>query len=278
MIEVRELCLVINRKILVISDIHIGYEEALNRQGFLIPRMQFRDIVQRLERIIGKNKFKIIIVNGDLKHEFRRISEQEWRQTSLLLDFMSKHSEKIVLIKGNHDNILGPIASKKKLDIVDYFVTGDILILHGNKEIKAEKLKKIKNSTLKERACLGCYDDLRHGGVFEQKKNERGQTATLRKQYSFSRIKTIIIGHEHPAISIQEGMRAEKFKCFLFGKYKGKNLIVMPSFNPIIEGTDVRKEKLLSPYIKNIDEFRAVVITDEGTALDFGKIKGLKNV
>ncbi len=233
MIEIKGLCLLINKKILVLGDIHLGYEEALNKQGVLIPRHQFEDIVKMLERVLEKKKFRKIIVNGDLKHEFGRISEQEWRQSLLLLDLLAKHAEKIVLIKGNHDTILGPIAEKRKLEIADSLKIRDILIIHGHKEIDNERLKSIK---------------------------------------------TIIIGHEHPAISIQEGLRVEKFKCFLFGKYKGKNLIVMPSFNPLVEGTDVRRERLLSPYIKSIGEFRAVAIGEDGTAFDFGKIKGLKNV
>jgi hypothetical protein len=85
MIEINDLCLIINREILVISDIHVGYEEALNKQGILIPRLQFRDIAQRLEKIISKRKFKIIVVNGDLKHEFGKISAQEWRHSLLLV-------------------------------------------------------------------------------------------------------------------------------------------------------------------------------------------------
>jgi len=225
MINIEDLCLVINKNILVISDIHIGYEEALNKQGILIPRTQFKDIVKKLEKIIGKRKFRIIVINGDLKHEFGKISRQEWRQSLLLLDFLQRHCEKIVLIKGNHDTILGPIAKKKNLEVVENFRIGNILLLHGDKEKEIMK-----------------------------------------------NIKTIIIGHEHPAISIQEGIRAERYKCFLFGKYKKKNLIVMPSFNPVIEGADVRKEKLLSPYIRNIREFRAVAIAESGEAFDFGKI------
>jgi putative SbcD/Mre11-related phosphoesterase len=114
MIKIKGLCLEINNSILVISDIHLGYEEALNKQGFLIPRLQFQDIVKMLQKILGKKKFRIIAVNGDLKHEFGKISDQEWRHSMLLLDLLSKHAEKIVLIRGNHDKTLGPIAEKRK--------------------------------------------------------------------------------------------------------------------------------------------------------------------
>ena len=38
---------------LIMSDIHIGYEEMLNKKRFLIPRLQFEDMLRRLEAILG---------------------------------------------------------------------------------------------------------------------------------------------------------------------------------------------------------------------------------
>ena len=230
MIEIKDLCLVIDNDTLVTGDFHIGYEEALNRQGVLIPRMQFEDIIKRLQKVLDGKKFKRIIINGDLKHEFGEISRQEWKNSLKLLDLLEKHCEKIILIRGNHDTILGPIAEKKKIEVKESFRIKDVLIVHGHKEVDSDKLDKVN---------------------------------------------TIIIGHEHPAISIREGLRAERFKCFLFGRYKRKALIVMPSFNPLIEGTDVTKEKTLSPFIKNISSFRIVVITEDSQQLDFGKLKDI---
>ena len=45
---------------LILADTHIGYEEALNKQGVLIPRFQFKEIIQRLEKKIKKKKNKTI--------------------------------------------------------------------------------------------------------------------------------------------------------------------------------------------------------------------------
>jgi putative SbcD/Mre11-related phosphoesterase len=87
-------------------------------------------------------------------------------------------------------------------------------------------------------------------------------------------IKTIIIGHEHPSISITSGPRSERYKCFLKGKYKAKTLIVMPSCNMLLEGTDILKEKLLSPYLKSVEDFEVFIIEDK--IYDFGKVKTLK--
>jgi putative SbcD/Mre11-related phosphoesterase len=86
---------------------------------------------------------------------------------------------------------------------------------------------------------------------------------------------TIIIGHEHPAVSLVSGSRTERYKCFLKGKFSRKDLIVTPSCNMLIEGTDILKEKLLSPILKNVDlkNFEAYIVEDK--IYDFGKVKDL---
>ena len=225
-------------KTLIICDTHIGYEEALNKQGVLIPRFQFNEIIKRLEamfkklKISSNNKLKNIIINGDVKHEFGTISETEWRHTIRFLDFLSIYCDEIILIKGNHDTILGPIAKKRNIKVADYFIINGTIVIHGHKLIEDKKL--------------------------------------------INKVKNIVIGHEHPAISLREGTRAELFKCFLLGKYKSKSLIVQPSFNLVTEGTDILKENLLSPFLKqNLDNFNVYVVAENSKILNFGKIKDL---
>lgn len=210
--------------ILVLCDFHIGYEEALNKEGILIPRFQFEDIIKRLDKIFEKVKPDKIIINGDLKHEFGTISRQEWRDTMDLLNYLIERTKEIILIKGNHDSILGPIASKKNLRVLDYFKINDICVLHGEKIIDVD-------------------------------------------------CKILITGHEHPAIGLRD-VRVEYYKCFLKGKYKNRVLIVQPSFNLVTEGTDVLKERLLSPYLQqDLSKFNVYIIQDK--IYNFGVLKNL---
>jgi len=219
-------------KILVLTDLHLGFEEALIRQGVSVPRFNFSDSVKKLNKIFAlTGKVEKIIILGDLKHEFGLISQQEWSEVSRLLAFFNLNSEEIILLKGNHDNILGPIAKWNKLSIQDsfFFEEKKILFLHGDK---------------------------------------------IPETKEFQKAKILVIGHEHPAITLSEGVKKEKFKCFLKGKYMKKNLIVLPSFNLASEGTDVLKEKLLSPFLEqNLDDFDVWVAADK--TYFFGKIKGL---
>ena len=86
--------------------------------------------------------------------------------------------------------------------------------------------------------------------------------------------KIVIIGHEHPSVLLREGPKTEKYKCFIKGKWKDKVLIVMPSFNPLSEGTDVLNEKFLSPFLQvSIENFEVFVVGDK--IYNFGKIKNL---
>lgn len=230
-IEIIDLCLYLQReKTLIIPDLHIGYEEALNKQGVLVPRFQFKDTVEKLKKILDSVKIEKIVLIGDVKHEFGTISETEWKQTLAVLDLLESYTKEIVLIKGNHDTILGPIAKRKGLNIVGYVIVGDVMLLHGDKIIENPDFKKAK---------------------------------------------ILIIGHEHPAITLREKAKRETFKCFLLGNYKRKKLVVMPSFNPIISGTNILKERPLSPYLSDIDGFE-VFVAENSKVFYFGKAKNLR--
>lgn len=232
-IEIIDLCLYLKKeKALIVSDFHMGYEEALNNQGILIPRTQYAETMKRVEKILTGFEIKTIIINGDFKHEFGTISETEWRHTLRLLDFLSEHCKKIILIKGNHDMILGPIAEKRGLEIKRNHAIGKTMILHGDKIPKGDK---------------------------------------------FDSMNRLIIGHEHPAISLLKSGRLETYKCFLKGKWKKKEIIVMPSFNLVTEGTNVLREKMLSPFLKqSLDDFH-VFIVSEGV-YGFGTVKDIKTL
>lgn len=79
---------------LIISDLHLGYEQSLNAEGIMVPRFQYPLIVERLREIQRKSSCNKIIVNGDLKHEFGKITRQEWSETMKFLDFLGENFKK----------------------------------------------------------------------------------------------------------------------------------------------------------------------------------------
>ncbi len=217
-------------KTLVIADIHLGYEHQLISQGTFVPKTSFFEIEKEIKELMLL-KPKTVVINGDLKHEFGTVSKQEWIECLDLIDLFEK-TAKVVLVKGNHDVILKPIAERRKLKIVSYYCAENVCILHGHK-------------------------------------------IYLDKEIYDKKIKTIIIGHEHPAVSIREGVKQEMYKCFLKGRWHGKNLVVMPSFFYIFEGSDVKREKLLSPFLneKDIKNFNVFILGDK--IYNFGKLRNI---
>ncbi len=211
------------QKILIINDLHLGYEEALHRKGILVPRFQLQEIKEQITRIFHNVSPATVIINGDLKHEFGTVLQQEWKEVLEFLDFVLNEVAEVIIIRGNHDPLLKFIAEKRAVQVVTEYLVGDTLIVHGDHLVD-------------------------------------------------TKAKRIIIGHEHPALTIRKGSKREKYKCFLKGKWQGKELIAVPSFNPLLEGTDILKERLLSPFLEDVSRFEVYVV-GKGEVFWFGKVK-----
>ncbi len=226
-----------DKGILVVGDLHLGYESMLKESGINLPETQIKNMINDFKKIFleiedNGDKLNKIIFLGDIKHYFGFFHREKY-SFNKLFNFLKKkiNEENIIIIKGNHDKI---DYGKKA---VDYHLEGGIAFLHGNKKFVE---------------------------VFDKK------------------IKMIVMGHLHPSIIISDkhNIKREKFKCFLFGEYLKKQILVLPSFLDIVEGTNVNeysnkklKEFAIIP-IKNILNFNIYVIGEKET-YNFGKIKDI---
>ncbi|MGA2130105.1 MAG: metallophosphoesterase [Candidatus Pacearchaeota archaeon] len=118
--------------ILVIGDLHIGYEEALIESGILVPEQQVKEVIEDLKKIIKKIeesswKIKKVIFIGDVKHMFSW-EYAEKKNFNKILEFLHEYvNEKdIIIIKGNHDT------SQLGLPLKNYYIEGDLAFLHGH--------------------------------------------------------------------------------------------------------------------------------------------------
>ncbi len=250
-------------RVLAIGDLHLGYEEVLNKSGILVSRQIFKEVICELDEIFGEigrringngtlvkggdggkkgeeeygKEEKIIdkaILLGDIKHNFGRILKQEWSDVLGLFDYLAKRCRKIVLIKGNHDTILKPIARKRGLQIRNYWVWKEFCFLHG---------------------------DENYENVWKDK-----------------RIKCLVVGHGHPAVRLREGARSEKYKCFLIGKFRGRNMIILPSFSEWYAGSDPREGEVVLAWNVNFDNFEVKAVGEKLGVLDFGKLGKIKEL
>jgi uncharacterized protein len=215
-------------KILVIGDLHLGYEMGLNKSGISVGGKMYEEMIVELDNVFAEvGKVDKIILLGDVKHEFSENTNQEWNDVLKLFDYLLVHCKEIVVCKGNHDNYLATIAGKRGIRVVNCFVFGKYVFVHGDKE-------------------------------YEEMNGEE--------------IKVWVMGHGHPAVKISDGVKTEKYKCFLTGKYKGRKIIILPSFIEYNEGTDPREYDLGMACEFDYDNFNVMVVSDELKVLKFGKL------
>ena len=220
-----------SEKILVVGDLHLGYEGALNETGILVTRKMFEEMISDLEKVFSRvGKVDKVVLLGDVKHVFGTVIKQEWEDVLSLFSFLEEKCEEIIIVKGNHDNILEPIVKKNgKVRLKDYFIMGSIVFLHGHRGFEE------------------IWDD---------------------------KVKTWIIGHVHPAVNLTDGVKVEKYKCFLQGRWKGKEVIIVPSFAEHSGGSDPRFEGMSLAWAFNLKKFDVKVVSDL-EVLNFGKLEKL---
>jgi putative SbcD/Mre11-related phosphoesterase len=119
---------------LVISDLHLGFEGALAEQGVSIPRFQRRVILERLGKMLDRNKAEKVVIAGDFKHEFSKNLVDEWVEVKQVLRFL-KERVTPVLVRGNHDNYLATILGDLNLPLNARADVGGYTIVHGHEEV-----------------------------------------------------------------------------------------------------------------------------------------------
>ncbi|MFA5856631.1 MAG: metallophosphoesterase [Candidatus Pacearchaeota archaeon] len=141
-IEILEDSILINKEILVFSDIHLGYE---NSYVGLYPKIQLKEIKDKINRIfdnLNNNiKIKKIIILGDIKNNFSSVTADEWRETVNFFNFLNdkiKNKENIIVIKGNHDIFIEPVLKKIGIKLVESLILDNMLFIHGDKHIKID--------------------------------------------------------------------------------------------------------------------------------------------
>jgi uncharacterized protein len=244
------------RKILIVGDLHLGYEETLREGGLFFPESLINSICESFDKIFKKTgKLKKIIFLGDIKHYFKGILKSEYKDFYRLINKIKKRLYKnghIIITEGNHDKILKPIIERKEgysfVLLKPYHIEEDVLFFHGN----------IKKNIWKE-------------SFFSNKK-----------------IKEMVVGHFHPAITLQKQAKKEKYKIFLFGKIKNKKIIILPSFFPLNEGSDILNHKQLilesglKVDLKKIDlkikNLKVFILDNNGKVYYFGDLEKLRKL
>ncbi|OGS43383.1 MAG: hypothetical protein A3K76_05370 [Euryarchaeota archaeon RBG_13_57_23] len=123
--------LLTEENVLVVADMHLGVEAALEYEGLSIPRVQTKKIEEYLAKTIRAVSPSKVVVAGDLKHNFSRNLVQEWEDIRRFVKGLSGRTS-IEVIKGNHDNYLGSILQEYGVPIRSEMTVSGVRILHGH--------------------------------------------------------------------------------------------------------------------------------------------------
>jgi len=123
-----------DERVLVISDLHLGFEGALAEQGVSIPRFQRKVILERLGAMLDRTRAEKVVVAGDFKHEFSKNLVDEWVEVKQVLRFLRDRVSP-VLVRGNHDNYLATILGDLGLTLQDRADLGGHTIVHGHEDV-----------------------------------------------------------------------------------------------------------------------------------------------
>jgi len=95
-------------RIIVVGDLHIGWEVTLSRQGIHVPS-QTSKMLLRLKEIIRNEKPTRVIMLGDVKHSVSGAELEEWRDVPEFFEELAKLVPCIQVVLGNHDGNLEPL-------------------------------------------------------------------------------------------------------------------------------------------------------------------------
>ena len=93
------------QKLLIVSDLHLGFERSLYSEGITVPYLS-EQLITDLKEIIKKYSIASIIFLGDIKHTILGFSNYEKKMLKVLLKYLIDNDIKYYFVKGNHDSKL----------------------------------------------------------------------------------------------------------------------------------------------------------------------------
>jgi putative SbcD/Mre11-related phosphoesterase len=95
-------------RILVVADLHMGWERSWAESGIYIPS-QAGKLTRKLVNILEKYAPDRVILLGDVKQAITRMGVEEWREIPNFFQTIQEHVDEVTVILGNHDGELEPL-------------------------------------------------------------------------------------------------------------------------------------------------------------------------
>ena len=125
--------------VLVVADLHLGCEAALEDEGLSLPRVQTRKLTRYMADLISEYRPSKVVVAGDMKHNFSRNLDQEWQDVDRFVELL-RGLAPLEVVKGNHDNYLGQILRRHGTRLQPLEARqGKVRIVHGHRGSRTEE-------------------------------------------------------------------------------------------------------------------------------------------
>ncbi|GAB6148556.1 metallophosphoesterase [Stetteria hydrogenophila] len=125
---------------LIVSDVHLGYEEYMAGLGVYLPRLQLKEAAESIRKALRVVDAKRVVVNGDLKHAYEKLLSQERIETVKLARLAEELGVELVLVRGNHDTFIAPLLKKLGVEVVEDYLDlgGGVVLAHGHKKVDVD--------------------------------------------------------------------------------------------------------------------------------------------
>jgi len=204
---------------LAIADPHLGYAWANRHAGQLLPIAVAEDTLPRLIALLEDYAPRELLILGDIVHRAAPVAAL----VDTLRDLVTQVRGRTLLraLRGNHDRHLARLLADAGIDLplLGSHAAPPHQFLHGDAvdELAAPA----------ELALVG-----KAGG-------------------------RIIMGHEHPAISLSDGIASHlRAPCFLVGP----QLVIVPAFSPWAAGANIRGGEFLSAHARAATFQRVIAV------------------
>jgi len=218
------------KKSLIVTDIHIGFENSMaSNEIFIGKNSTINETIQELSEIIDAENPDSVILLGDVKSSIKRISRSEWDEVPM---FFEKIREKcdVILVPGNHDgNIQRLVPDNISMISSTGMVEENILLTHGH-------TMPSENFSYVDKIIMGHV----HPVFFQEDSVMNGQRVWI-------------------------SIKTDKEKIFP-NKSGELEIIIIPSFNKYFYATHRKKyKKSISPIIDKIKTISsAKIVTLDG--------------
>jgi metallophosphoesterase superfamily enzyme len=199
----------------ILSDLHLGVEATLARQGFYLPDTSTAAIRAAWERIVERTPAEVVIA-GDLFDAPAALPAALPLFQTLLAAL--PRSCTVTVLPGNHDPSADALADEldsSNVTVRAAVAVGGYAVFHGHQSADARGLGE-----------------------------GRWTSGTANERHWIPR--GIVVGHQHPAVVLRTRVQAAKMLCFAQATLRvdgsAVNLLILPPFSPVPLGSNLLTE------------------------------------